>query len=1018
MRPLRLSMSAFGPFSGTEIIDFTRLGEAPLFLINGPTGAGKTCILDAICFALYGKATGDEREPQHMRCDSATVTCLTEVVFEFELATKRFRIRRVPEQITPKKRGDGLTKKQPEAQLYELGAGGEETVLVERKVSDATAEIEARTGLNVDQFRQVMVLPQGQFRQLLMASSADREKIFSQLFQTHAYQKIETRLKEQAKGIQGKVENHRSKRAGVLQAVGIESDQALAETVKSLTVDAQAATRAKNTALQNQQECTKRLDTAKLLMSDFTALGTLEGEADALSARQNAVANHKIIVQMAEQALIFQPVIANKAERLAELAVAEKSYEKTQSRAMLAQQRVSESAQQQQPLPELKKRVTEQLARLNYLNGLGEPLHAFEGLAGELNKAALAEKAARDGLQRLQKKSSELQRERTALDERLPLLQQQLKSLSGVQQQHKELLSVLDGHHQWLQSLVVLQAHQADLQQYEQLGKRQKEQESKEQKKLTELRIQWHQGQAVVLARSLSKDQPCPVCGSAEHPLPANNSNSVNIPSEHDLTVAEASLQAKQNQLTSTRECYSGLKAKIEELTNISDDLAKKFNSGQSKTELETQIAHLNSELDRAKKLNEALNKGALRQAEYAQLLSDNEPRIVNAQNALTMAVSQQATIKGRQQTLEQQLPDDLRSQSALSAQIQKMSLAVRHNEQSIDQIQRVAQAALQEHQAAIESNDAALLRLQETNHKANKSKGDFDEKLLHSIFDTQAQIEQCSLSDEQLQQYQLGIESHEQKVQENTALVKQLKRKLSCVQAPDIVALESELNESLERYQQAEQQWHTINGRLTQLQSTVKTIIQIDQESDALEKEYGVIGTLSDVANGQTGDKISLQRFVLSVLLDDVLLAAGERLQVMSKGRYLLMRKHVKAKGNKASGLELEVEDSYTSKTRAVSTLSGGESFMAALAMALGLSDVVQAYAGGIKLDTLFIDEGFGSLDQESLDLAIRTLIDLQSSGRMVGVISHVSELKEQIGVRLDVLKTAAGSRTCLVVP
>ena len=163
-------------------------------------------------------------------------------------------------------------------------------------------------------------------------------------------------------------------------------------------------------------------------------------------------------------------------------------------------------------------------------------------------------------------------------------------------------------------------------------------------------------------------------------------------------------------------------------------------------------------------------------------------------------------------------------------------------------------------------------------------------------------------------------------------------------------------------------------------------------------------VSTLSDVANGQAGNKISFQRFVLSVLLDDVLIQASQRLNIMSSGRYQLVRKEDRAKGNKASGLELEVEDSYTGKTRSVATLSGGESFMAALSLALGLSDVVQSYAGGIKLDTLFIDEGFGSLDTESLDLAIKTLIDLQASGRTIGIISHVTELKEQMTLRLDV--------------
>ena len=189
-----------------------------------------------------------------------------------------------------------------------------------------------------------------------------------------------------------------------------------------------------------------------------------------------------------------------------------------------------------------------------------------------------------------------------------------------------------------------------------------------------------------------------------------------------------------------------------------------------------------------------------------------------------------------------------------------------------------------------------------------------------------------------------------------------------------------------------------------------------IQSEVDAIEAQYKVVGTLADVASGQTGNRVSLQRYVLGVLLDDVLAEASQRLLLMSKGRYRLTRKLDRSKGNKTSGLELEIEDAYSGARRPANTLSGGESFMAALSLALGLSDVVQSYSGGIKLETLFIDEGFGSLDMESLDLAIQTLVDLRKSGRTIGIISHVSELKEQMSQRIDVTPSDQGSTVSIV--
>ena len=227
----------------------------------------------------------------------------------------------------------------------------------------------------------------------------------------------------------------------------------------------------------------------------------------------------------------------------------------------------------------------------------------------------------------------------------------------------------------------------------------------------------------------------------------------------------------------------------------------------------------------------------------------------------------------------------------------------------------------------------------------------------------------------------------------------------------PDLIKIEQALIDKITEFNLADKAWRLLEERNNLLTNIKKQLSDIKTKTDELNAQYQIVGTLSDVANGTSGKRISLQRFVLSVLLDDVLIQASQRLNLMSKGRYRLLRREDAIGGNAAAGLDLEVEDSYTDKSRPVATLSGGESFMAALSLALGLSDVVQSYAGGIKLDTLFIDEGFGSLDTESLDLAIKTLIDLQSSGRMIGIISHVGELKEQMALRIDVKSARDGS-------
>jgi exonuclease SbcC len=291
-----------------------------------------------------------------------------------------------------------------------------------------------------------------------------------------------------------------------------------------------------------------------------------------------------------------------------------------------------------------------------------------------------------------------------------------------------------------------------------------------------------------------------------------------------------------------------------------------------------------------------------------------------------------------------------------------------------------------------------------------------WQEALASSFFEAQIDYLQAVVSLADQQKLALEISEFELRRGEIASAIKTQQEMIGEQKLPQLALLQQQLVQLQADQQNAEDQWLTIDKQLSQFKHSAAQINKAAQKNQALEARYAVVGTLSDVANGQSANKVSLQRFVLSALLDDVLIEASARLQIMSKGRYQLLRKEERAKGNKASGLELEVDDAYTGKVRPVSTLSGGESFMAALSLALGVSGVVQAHAGGIVLDTLFIDEGFGSLDSEALDLAVRTLVDLQRHGRMIGVISHVSELKEQINTRIDIISDQQGSRIQLV--
>ncbi|HEC04716.1 MAG TPA: SMC family ATPase, partial [Thiothrix sp.] len=306
MRPIKLSMTAFGPFVDTQTIDFEALGEKPLFLINGATGSGKTTILDGICFALYGQTTGKEREAGQMRCDYADDKKLTAVEFEFELADTCYRIKRIPEQQRAKAKGEGTTRQAAEAQLYRLD-GDDEILLVARKVSDATKEIENLTGLQVDQFRQVMVLPQGQFRRLLMADSKDRESIFSQLFETHIYKRIEDKLKAQAKKVYIEVAKLRDNQQGVLDSAGVESVDQLMQMINTLKPECKQAAQQAEAHDKQYVALLKGFEKATALATEFDQLQKQQHQLELLEQQKEAIQGNKDQLSKAELALKISP---------------------------------------------------------------------------------------------------------------------------------------------------------------------------------------------------------------------------------------------------------------------------------------------------------------------------------------------------------------------------------------------------------------------------------------------------------------------------------------------------------------------------------------------------------------------------------------------------------------------------------------------------------------------------------------------------------------------------------------
>jgi len=1020
MKPLCLTLQAFGPFAGSENVDFTKLGSNPLFLINGPTGAGKSSILDAICFALYGQTTGAEREPAQMRCDHADPSVLTEIVLDFRLGETDYRVRRLPTQERPKSRGDGSTIQQAEAQLWQLDGSEEGNLIVAKSVNDATDEIRKRIGLDVEQFRQVMVLPQGKFRELLMADSKEREKIFGQLFQTQIYKRIEDQLKAQAAGIKQTVDQHLNQIKGILQSIDVNFEAEIYDELVQLEPELVAASQKKEHAQQAQLLVTKAKDQALTLKQRFDTLVSRKTELSQKTALEPQINAKQEQLNHALSAQKIQPVYQTHLEKAValqkltgQIANSEKTLEQATEEINSAEQQLQvvqtafaeveslnkqqvELSQYQERVEELSKaQVSLASAELSFKvsqENLDKQIKVRESLSTELKNNTIQIDQIAQALEYLAAQQIDLEAYRVKYDQR-KILESKKTQLGQLERQENLLLKTLESKQSEFEAA---------------------------QKIARQIELAWHTGQAALLAQELKVDEPCPVCGSKEHPSPAHAFNDADLVTKLQVDHARAQEDNVRKAMDFAKAKHDNAHLETAGLTNEIKQLLEQLTEISQQTLSDVEQAYKAKQFEVDRLVQQQIKQKQLTQ----QIVGINGQlaEMVESISALETQVrldnDQVVTARANVVQLEKLVPEPYRDSLLLTKAINDLTAKIKNLTDAVSKAQdNYTQKATK--LASTSSSLEALGKQWDTlKIECEEAERTFNDALAQSTFEHLVVFQRSLLSDEDQQELKLQIENYRNDLAILKGAVEQLKADLVDQSLPDLEKLDLELTEKTNATNVCDETWRRLQERHNQLQGVKTKLVKAHEKNAELEAQYRIYGTLSDVASGQTGNRISLQRFVLSVLLDDVLIQASQRLSIMSNGRYHLVRKEDRARGNRASGLDLEVEDGYTGKNRPVATLSGGESFMAALSLALGLSDVVQSYAGGIKLDTLFIDEGFGSLDPESLDLAIRTLIDLQASGRMIGIISHVSELKEQMALRLDVTSSKNGSSIQITVP
>lgn len=1178
MRPIKLTLSAFGPYALRTELNLAQLGQSGLYLITGDTGAGKTTLFDAITFALYGQASGDNRSPGMFRSKYAAPETPTFVELEFACGGKHYTVHRVPEYDRPRLRGEGTTQQRMEAWLE---VPGREPITKPREVDAALRDI---LGLDRNQFMQIAMIAQGDFLKLLLAPTEERMGIFRKIFKTDLYRHLQERLKEESSAMNGRCADARKSLEQYLAGIRWDETSDLAsqlhlaqagklpmEQTTALIAAALEEDRARSAALQQQLDDVDeelkavhtRLSQSQEQQRGRAALAELEGELEAGERRLTQAVQQLAQEQgrgpqreqLAREITLLQadlPRYARLEEQNRELSSGKQALEnqkktlaqgrEEQTRVEQALEEAAREAEGLQNVPEAKQALLEEKKRLDarleaiqtyslcrtaHVNAQGRAQLAGERLENCQTLArqapALAQRGAQlesqlPGYDRLEGKRQDAGKMEAAL-------KNQEAALAREKGREEEIRQKLTGVRQTLEALAQVDARRERiLAQREQKASRGKllAQAQKQLEGLTTLEAslgsaqaeylasaraaEQAQGeylrrnaaflgeQAGILAQQLREGTPCPVCGSAHHPSPAKKSEKA--PTGEELKQSRQRAELAQREMQRLSQVCAGLKAGYEtqqaqsaaaleelgaageqlpallaqarrefaalgrELETAEEEIRKKKTLEQELPGLEKTLEELSArvlELETGRRESRAALDSLTRQIQEQEALlpcttrteaeaeirrcahrageltreleaarsQDDQARqeLAVASSRLEQANRELERLLGTKEAdslpideLKQQREEAGNRLEAMEAQLKRKG----ELEASIPQLRQQAQALARENTAletGIAASSAALGALERQIASLSAALPHPDALRAKQALEEKGRALEALRR--ALEEAQESHRAESEAVIRTRSAAGQLRAQLEAQSPIDQEQEQQRQEAATARRQALREEKQICDGRLAANAPALKSIHQRQAELISLEARYAWVRSLSNTANGNlTGkEKIMLETYVQMTYFDRILHQANLRLGVMTGGQYELKRRSGGADKKSQSGLELDVVDHYNGSQRSVRTLSGGESFLASLALALGLADVIQSYAGGVRLDTMFVDEGFGSLDEDTLNQAMKALASLTQGNKLVGIISHVGELKSRISRQILVTKTPTGGSSAEII-
>ena len=1035
MRPIKLTISAFGPYASKQVIDFEELKGRNIFVISGKTGAGKTTIFDAISYALYGEASGESRETDSLRSHFADDNTETYVELEFELRGERYIVNRVPKQKKKKARGEGYTEKSADATLT-LPDGK-----VITKVKNVTDKIIEILGITREQFKQIVMLAQGEFKKLLLADSVEREGIFRKIFNTYDFEKIQAELKDKAANLS----KNRTKSKHEME-INLKNIKGEHDIVIDEYVDFPLVIEKLKDLLERDNNIYKTLNEEGKEVDN--KLQVKNQEKAIIETNNNLLKEKEIIAKALEELLSKEDEYKNKAKAIIDgknakevkyiedkLIETTKKLTKREEDYNLSLKNIDslkleqEEANKLLQIEESKECDREKLSvEINNLNKLEEKIIELDSLNNKVMH--LKQSAENSKLQIINNKKETEELKKSKEEKEL-----QLKDIATLETKKVELESDIKVKNKTLDEVrelfKVIRSFQNTYIEHNNKAKEYKEFEV-EYKKVKEnyekMDDLYKKEQAGILASKLQENEPCPVCGSTNHPNKATIKENLKIPTKEELKVAKENLDKlekenleKINNLTTLN---SNKTTYLEQVNNHLSMLSatlnidKTFNSETAKvvknlgTELKSVIDKLKDELLKVidkislkEKIEKELNLITTTINEREQSLIKLEECEKNYTTELTQNITKIDEYK-------KEIPENITDLKTLNNLIEVKTKELNISKEKLAKLrlenENLAKKLEGENSTSKEINKSIEeLKLEIANNKAN-----FNEAIKEQGFDNIQTYEDAKLQISMVEVLEKEVENYNSELKLTKAKREDIINKTKDIVFMDITTIDEEIRSIQNNKKELESKLRELHAIIVGNKTILKNVENLNIEFKEIEEEYKVVGELADLANGKKAPYISFERYILASYFEDIIEAANIRLEKMTGDRFSLIRKTSKSKGARQKGLELEIYDNYTDSSRDVSSLSGGESFKASLSLALGLSDIVQSNAGGVSLDTMFVDEGFGTLDPQSLDNAIDSLLELQRGGRLVGIISHVEELKERIDAKLEVTSTSKGSK------